>query len=115
MLEIRPLDFSDGGNSGFEDENGQMSIAERTLKALNTMNLKLQKEIFNYLGLKLRLAFAKNGIGIGKDHSSNLMSQESAEEFFKDIEHKISKEVELRVRNTGGVTFSNEKVNDCFT
>ena len=38
------------------------------------MNSKLQKEIFNYLALKIRLAFAKSGIGIGKDHSSNVLS-----------------------------------------
>lgn len=44
-----------------------MSIAEKALKALMTMNNKLQKEIFNFLALKLKLAFAKSGVGIGKD------------------------------------------------
>ena len=60
------------------------------------MNGKLQKEIYNYLALKLRLAFAKSGIGIGRDHSSNFMSQNSAEEFFKEIEERVSKREEAR-------------------
>ena len=67
-----------------------MSVAERTLKAISSMNSKLQREIFNYLALKLRLAFAKSGIGIGRDHNSNFMNHNSAEDFFREIENKIS-------------------------
>lgn len=67
-----------------------LSIAEKALKALSTMNQKLQREIFNFLALKLKLAFAKSGIGIGKDLTSNFMTQQSAEDFFKSIEAKIA-------------------------
>jgi|LauGreDrversion4_2_1035121.scaffolds.fasta_scaffold911933_1 hypothetical protein len=61
------------------------------------MNAKLQKEIFNYLALKIRLAFAKSGIGIGKDHSSNILSQNSAEDFFREIEERVSQREEARI------------------
>jgi hypothetical protein len=75
------------------------------------MNSKLQKEIFNYLALKIRLAFAKSGIGIGKDHSSNVLSQDSAEDFFRAIEARVSKAYDEQ----HNVTFSNQKVRDDFS
>ncbi len=75
-----------------EDEtnagNG-LTIAEKVLKAMNTMNSKLQKEIYNYIALKFKVAFAKSGVGIGKDHTSNILSQSTAEEFFRKIEEKV--------------------------
>jgi hypothetical protein len=46
--------------------------------------------------LKLRLAFAKSGIGIGRDHSSNFLSVNSAEEFFREIEERVSQREEAR-------------------
>ena len=55
------------------------------------MNAKLQKEIFNFLSLKIKVAFAKNGLSIGKDRSSTILSSNSAEEFFQNIEEKISR------------------------
>ncbi len=75
------------------------------------MNTKLQKEIFNYLALKIRLAFAKSGIGIGKDHSSNVLSQDSAEDFFRAIEDRVAKAYDEQ----HNVTFSNQKVRDVFS
>jgi hypothetical protein len=75
------------------------------------MNSKLQKEIFNYLALKIRLAFAKSGIGIGKDHSSNVLSQDSAEDFFRAIEARVAKSYDEQ----HNVTFSNQKVRDDFS
>ena len=82
LLELR--------NNGLLDNSEESTIAEKTLKALTTMNRTLQKEIFNYLALKLRLAFAKSGIGIGRDHSSNFLSVNSAEDFFREIEERVS-------------------------
>jgi hypothetical protein len=75
------------------------------------MNSKLQKEIFNYLALKIRLAFAKSGIGIGKDRSSNVLSQDSAEDFFRAIEARVAKSYDEQ----HNVTFSNQKVRDDFS
>lgn len=70
MLEIRAAASAEENEEHFD----HMSIAEKALKALGTMNVKLQKEIFNFLALKLKLAFAKSGIGIGKDQTSNFMT-----------------------------------------
>lgn len=86
VLEVGPSPIES------EDQPGSSSntIAEKTLRALQTMNGKLQKEIFNYLALKLRLAFAKSGIGIGKDQTSNFLTQSTASEFFRDIEERVA-------------------------
>jgi hypothetical protein len=54
--------------------------------------------------LKLKLAFAKNGVGIGKDHNSNVLSGKSAEDFFKNIEEKVSQSIK------SSVTFSNDNL-----
>lgn len=62
------------------------------------MNAKLQKEIFNFLALKLKLVFAKSGIGIGRDHSSSLMNHISAEDFFKNVEHRVTQREASRGR-----------------
>jgi hypothetical protein len=78
------------------------------------MNAKLQKEIFNYLALKIRLAFAKSGIGIGKDHSSNILSQNSAEDFFREIEERVSQREEARMNAGQSLQFSNEKLSRGF-
>jgi hypothetical protein len=77
------------------------------------MNSKLQREIFNFLALKLKLAFAKSGVGIGKDQTSNFMSAQSAEDFFKSIEVKITMKEQQRLNRNGGA-FSNEKVTSVY-
>ena len=111
VLEVAPsASFKDDPD---EDNQAPPTIAEKTLTALQTMNAKLQKEIFNYLALKIRLAFAKIGIGIGKDHSSNVLSQETAEAFFREIEDRVARKYDMS--ETQNVTFSNQKVRDVFS
>ncbi len=58
--------------------------------------------------MKLKLAFAKNGVGIGKDHNSNVLSGKSAEDFFKNIEEKVSQSMK------SSVTFSNDNLQNTF-
>jgi CRISPR/Cas system endoribonuclease Cas6 (RAMP superfamily) len=104
LLELRP----DSANSP-DDENS--TIAEKTLKALTTMNTKLQKEIFNYLALKIKLAFAKSGIGIGTDKNSNLLTASSAEDFFREIEERVAQREEARgPLSYQNISQANEKV-----
>ena len=89
LLDLRPETASQ------DEENS--TLAEKTLKALTTMNTKLQREIFNYLALKIKLAFAKAGVGIiGNDKNTNLMTADSAEEFFKEIEDRVAQREQAR-------------------
>jgi hypothetical protein len=57
---------------------------------MTSMSAKLQQELFNFIGLRIQLAFAKTGVGIGTDKSSNLMSEKTAEDFFKVIERRVA-------------------------
>lgn len=61
------------------------ALASKALKALNTMNTKLQKEITNFINLKMRIAFHKSGISQAID--SNII--DSSEEFFQSIEDDL--------------------------
>ena len=45
-----------------EIEIYEESLADKTYKALKTMNTKMQKEITNFLNLKIRVAFLKSGM-----------------------------------------------------
>lgn len=58
-------------------------LAAKMLKALNAMNTKLQKEITNFLNLKMRIAFVKTGI------SQTMTLFESADDFFSSLEDNI--------------------------
>jgi hypothetical protein len=61
------------------------SLAKKTVKALQRMNQKLQKEITDFINLKMRIAFFKSGVHQAVDQ--NVL--ESAEVFFHDLEDNI--------------------------
>lgn len=61
------------------------SLARKTIKALQKMNSKLQREITNFINLKMRIAFFKSGMHSAVDQ--NVL--ESAEVFFHDLEDNI--------------------------
>lgn len=61
------------------------------------MSAKLQQEIYNFIALKMKLAFAKSGAGIGTDRTSSILTEQTAHEFFRAIEKRVSaKEEESR-------------------
>jgi len=72
------------------EDFAHQSIAEKALRAMTSMSGKLQQELFNFIGLRIQLAFAKTGVGIGTDRSSSLMSEKTAEDFFKIIERRVT-------------------------
>lgn len=41
----------------------ESKISIKILKALKSMNIKLQKEITSFVNLKIRIAFMKSGLG----------------------------------------------------
>ena len=97
-----------------DEENSRgasLTIAEKVLKAMTTMNSKLQKEIYNYIALKFKVAFAKSGVGIGKDHTSNILSQSTAEDFFRKIEERV-RQKESNYEDEPLI--SNEKIQSVF-
>ena len=56
------------------------SLADKTFRALQSMNTRLQKEITNFVNLKMRIAFLKSGI----NNENEII--ESSDDFFKSIE-----------------------------
>lgn len=72
-----------------EMETYEEALAQNTLKALQTMNQRMQNEITNFLNLKIRVAFLKSGIQkqVEKNTGENLFP--SSDEFFSQIENKI--------------------------
>ena len=58
------------------------SLAQKTLKALQTMNSKLQREITNFVNLKMRIAFLKSGVA---QECGGII----AEDLFSELEDQI--------------------------
>ncbi|CDW84155.1 consensus ankyrin repeat-containing protein [Stylonychia lemnae] len=75
-------------------------IAEKIMKALQNMNLKLQKEITNFVNLKIRIAYLKSGI-------NKVGSIDIEETFFNELEDLIllklddlENQVETEIQNS---------------
>ena len=65
-------------------------MAEKSLQALKTIDVKLKKEITNFINLKTKLAIAKSGIDprlLPKDQVDDFMSNHSV--LFADLEHRM--------------------------
>ena len=84
-------------------------IAKKSIQALQEIDVKLQKEITNFINLKMKLALAKSGVDL------SFMSAKSSEAFldghsvlFEDLEHGLISHLE-QIEKTNLNTKSKDK------